>query len=161
MKQRGFTLVEILLAVAIGGIIMAGAATAVYHTIVGTDRTSSQVTVLADVNQAALAVKKDLQMAHTTDLSGTPQNSAQLNWTDYTGFESGNQTHSISYVLSDANLLRTYDGTESIVGRNITSVSFAQNDRVIDVVITSSTSGSSPKSETLEFSVFLRTEEVQ
>ena len=56
-------------------------------------------------------------------------------------------------------LLRTYDGTVSIVGRNITSVTFtkdAQDDRVINVVITATGTGFLQRSKTLEFSVYMR-----
>ena len=58
-------------------------------------------------------------------------------------------------------LQRTYDGTTSIVGRDITYVEFTQNpegdnDRVIGVVITATEGGATPRSETLEFSVYIR-----
>jgi len=65
-------------------------------------------------------------------------------------------------LLSDGVLQRTYDyekpsETTSIVGRNITFVNFTQDGRVINVVITATEGDFTPRSETLEFSVYLRT----
>ncbi len=84
---------------------------------------------------------------------------ATLGWTDYTSFDpEENKDHSSAYnLLSDDVLQRTYDGTMSIVGRNITYVNFTQDGRVINVVITATKGGATPRSETLEFSVYLRT----
>ena len=58
-------------------------------------------------------------------------------------------------------LYRNYDGTSTIVGRNISSIGITQDGRVINVVITSTKGGATPRSETLEFSVYLRGEGVE
>lgn len=168
MRQKGFTLIELLVVMAVGGVIMAGALGAIYQVIWGTARSNSQVVALTDVNQAALAIKKDLQMTQSSNLTdGVPQSSAGLAWVDYTSFaDADNQTahnssYTFSYALSGTQLRRTYDGTESIVGRNITFLEFTKNGRVINVVITATGSGPLPRSETLEFSVYMRTGEAQ
>ncbi len=155
MRQKGFTLLELLVAMAVGGVVMAGALAAVYQVVWGTSRTNSQVVALNDVHQAALQLKKDLEMTQSADLPGGA--AINLSWTDYTSFDlEENKNHTSSYVLSNGELQRTYDGTMSIVGRNITSVSFTQDDRVINVAITATAGDMSPRSETLEFSVYLR-----
>ena len=161
MRQKGFTLVELLVVMAVGGVILVGALLTIHQVMLGTGRTNSQVVALTEVNHAALQIKKDLMMTQTTDLTTVPQSSVMLNWTDYTGFETGNQTHSSSYVLSGTELLRTYDGTVSIVGRNITSLGFTQDDRVINVVITATGSGAPQRSETLKFSAYIRAAEIE
>jgi len=164
MRQKGFTLIELLVALAVGSVLLTGAVLTIHQVVWGTGRNSSQVVALTDVNQAALSIKRDLMMTQHTDLpDGVPQSSVWLGWTDYTSFETGNQTHSSAYALSGTELLRTYDGTESVAGRNITSVTFtkdAQDGRIINVVITGTGSGIQQRSETLEFRVYLRTEEV-
>ncbi len=166
MKQKGFTLIELLVALAVGGLVIVSAVGVIYQVMWGTARTNSQVVTLTDVHQAALRLKKDIVMAQTTDLTdGVPQGSATLSWTDYTSFDpEENKDHSSAYnLLSDGVLQRTYDGTTSIVGRNITSIEFTQDpdnvgdDRVINVVITATEGDFTPRSETLEFSVYLRT----
>jgi len=159
MRQKGFTLIELLVALAVGGLVIMSAVGVIYQVVWGTSRTNSQVVALTDVHQAALRLKKDIVMAQTTDLiDGYPQDSAVLSWTDYTSFDpEENKDHSSAYnLLSDGELQRTYDGTMSIVGRNITSVDFTRDGRVINVVITATEGDFTPRSETLKFSVYLR-----
>ena len=162
MRQKGFTLIELLVVLAVGGLVIVSAVGGIYQVIWGTSRTNSQVVTLTDVHQAALRLKKDLEMAQTTDLTEVPQDSAVLNWTDYTSFgdlEPEERIHTSAYnLLGDGVLQRTYDGTTSIVGRNITFINFTQDDRVINVVITATEGDVTPRSETLEFSVYLRGE---
>lgn len=168
MRQKGFTLIELLVALAVGSLVIVGALGAIYQVVWGTGRTNSQVVALTDVHQAALAIKKDLQMAQSAESGDLPLDGSTvtllpgdsivtLEWFDYTSFvEEENKDHSSSYELSGSELQRTYDGTTSIVGRNITSVDFAQDGRVINVVITATAGDMLPRSETLEFSVYLR-----
>ena len=173
MKQKGFTLIELLVALAVGGLVMMGAVAAIYQVFWGTSRTNTQVIVLTDVHQAALRLKKDLVMTQlgkgdfpsdgTTVITLTPGGpTATLGWTDYTNFEEGeNKDHASSYALVGNELQRTYDDTTSIVGRNITYLNFTQDGRVINVVITATTGDMTPRSETLEFSVYLRGQGLQ
>lgn len=160
MRQKGFTLIELLVGMAVGGVILTGVVLSIHQVVVGTDRSNSEVVALNDVHSAALRIKRDIMMSHNTDLTeGIPQeNSIQLGWTDYTLFEpTENHTHSSSYTLSGNELLRNYDGTVSIAGRNIESVFFTQDGRIVNTIITAVGPGASKRSETLEFSVYLRT----
>ena len=158
MRQKGFTFLELLFGLAISGLLIVVTVSAFNQVVWGGARTSDQVVVLTDVHRATLQIKKDLEMTQNTNLTdGVPRESVNLTWTDFTSFDlEENKDHSSNYALSDGDLRRTYDGTTSIVGRNITSVDFTQNDRVINVVITATEGKASPQSETLEFSVYLR-----
>lgn len=162
MRQKGFTLVELLVALAVGGLVMMSAVALIYQVIWGTGRTNSQVVALTDVHYAALRLKKDLQMAQSADFDLPDGSAVTLSWTDYTSFDpTENKDHTSSYELLDGELRRIYDyekpsETTSIVGRNITSVNFTQDGRVINVVITATAGDMLPRSETLEFSVYLR-----
>ncbi len=176
MKQKGFTLIELLVALAVGSLVIVGALGVIYQVMWSTSRTNSQVVTLTDVHQAALRLKKDLVMAQlddekwdfppggTTVITLTPGGpTATLGWTDYTSFDlEENKDHTSSYeLLDDGKLQRTYDyekpsETTSIVGRNITSLEFTQDGRVINVVITATAGDMLPRSETLRFSVYLR-----
>ena len=176
MKQKGFTLIELLVALAVGGLVIMSAVAVIYQVMWGTSRTNSQVVALTDVHQAALRLKKDLIMAQlgegdfpsggATVITLTPGGpTATLGWTDYNiSFDpEENKDHTNNYeLLDDGKLQRTYDSTASIVGRNITSLEFTQDpdnvgdDRVIKVVITATEGDVTPRSETLEFSVYLR-----
>jgi len=165
MRQKGFTLIEVLVVMAVGGMVMAGIVLTIPQVVWGTIRTNSQVVALTDINHAALRIKKDLQMVQSTDLTDgdpVPQNSVSLAWTDYTGFEPEDErNHICTYALSGTELRRTYDGTEIIVGRYITSVGFTKDGRFVNVVITATGPGTLQRSEALKFSVHMRTEEVE
>ncbi len=181
MRQKGFTLIELLVALAVGGLVIVSAVGVIYQVMWGTSRTNSQVVTLTDVHQAALRLKKDLVMAQlgegdfpsdgTTVITLTPGGpTATLGWTDYTSFDDPeeNKDHTNKYeLLGNGELRRIYDQNEpstttSIIGRNITSLEFTQDpdnvgdDRVISVVITATAGDFTPRSETLQFSVYLR-----
>lgn len=157
MKQKGFTLIEILVVMAVGGMIMAVALLTIYQIVWGAERSNDQVIALTDANHAALWLKWDLQMAQSTNLTDgdpVPQSSVSLNWTDYTVFATGNQTsHSSNYTLSGTELLRNYDGTTKVVGRHITSIGFVQNGKVITCNITATGPGIMERVENLELSI--------
>ena len=160
MRQKGFTLVEVLVVLAVGGVLLTGLVTSIFQVTTFTDRSNSQGIALADLHLATLQIKKDLQMAQNVDLL-SPPSLVELGWTDYTHLEgTENPTHSSAYTLSGTKLLRTYDsGNTSIVGRNITSVVFTQDGRLVNVVITATGPGIQQRSKTIEFSVHMRAEE--
>ncbi|MDP3879731.1 MAG: prepilin-type N-terminal cleavage/methylation domain-containing protein [Dehalococcoidales bacterium] len=166
MNQKGFTLIEILVVMLVGGMVMAAALSITHHIFRGTDRTNSQTVALTDAAQAAHRIKKDLMMTQNTNLTygGPPQSAVSLTWTDYTSsFGSSQQTpHSSAYALSDNNLLqRTYDGTVSIVGRSITSLGFTQDGQVITVAITATGPKPQQRMESIQFSIHMRPEVTQ
>jgi len=162
MKQAGFTLIELLVTLAIGSVILVGASVSLQQIVWGTGRNNSQVVALTNVNQAALAIKKDLMMTQSTNLTGeVPQSSVTLSWTDYTIFSENSSSHNCQYTLSGTVLQRTYDGVMSIVGRHITDLGFTQNGRVINVTITATGPSVPQRSATVEFSGFIRAEVIE
>ena len=162
-RQKGFTLLELLLALVIGGAALTAALAVYFELMWGNGRIRSVALSGMDANNAALAIQKDLVMTQSSNLTDgdpTPQRSVTFSWTDYTGFESANfSTHYSSYSLAGTNLLRTYDGAPEIVGRKITYLGFTRQDRVINVVITSTDAGPPATDKTVEFSVLTRAEE--
>ena len=162
MSQKGFTLIEILVAMAIGGMVITGVVVSIFQVSWGNIRTNDQVVALTDINWATLWLKKDLQMAQSTTLTNgnpVPENSVTLGWTDFTSFEEEeNKNHSSAYALSGTELVRTYDGTPRTIGKYITYIGFTQNDKAITVVITATAPGTSQRTETLKFTVQARTE---
>jgi len=164
MREKGFTLIEMALALAVGTVILTGAVMGIYQILVATGRANNQVVALTDLSRAALSIRNDLLMAQTTDfVDGVPKSSANLTWTDYTtSFGSTTWTpHFSTYSLIGKQLRRNYDGIESVVGRNITSISFTQNGRSISVTISSSNTTPPSGIETLMFSVHTRSEALQ
>jgi prepilin-type N-terminal cleavage/methylation domain-containing protein len=164
-RQKGFTLLEILLALVIGGAALTAALAVYFELMWGNGRIRGVAMSGMDANNAALAIQKDLVMTQSSNLTNgdpTPQSSVTFSWTDYTGFESSNySTHYSSYGLAGTTLWRTYDGAQEIVGRKITNLGFTRQDRVINVVITSTEAGPPETDKTVEFSVLTRAEELE
>jgi prepilin-type N-terminal cleavage/methylation domain-containing protein len=168
VREKGFTLIETLATLAITSLLLAVIVLTIYTIIVTNDRGNDRVTALTDINGAVYAIKNDLMMAQDTDLTiGVPKNSVNLEWYDYTSsFGTDFQTyHSSSYQLVGRELQRTYDGDMSIVGRNVISLSFEQSIDLslssIAVIISTSDSPDDSRVETLQFSVHLRSEEIE
>jgi len=167
MKQKGFTLIEILVVMAVSGMVMAVALLTIYQIVWGTERSNDQVMALTDAHYAAMWLKWDLQMAQNTNLADgnpVPKSSVSLSWIDNTGFVAANESaHSSNYTLSGTELLRNCDGKTKIVGRHISSIGFIQNGSVVTCNLTATGPGIMERVENLEFSVIthMRSEEVQ
>jgi len=163
MTQRGFTLIELLVALAVGSLVIVVALGGIHQVVWGTSRTNSQVVALNEVNRAASYLKNDLSTYSDVDLTVVPPDLITIDWTDET-YQPGGGTpeYKATYRLSGTDLKRIYtiDSTpmpEQIVGRHITYLGFTRNevnDRFIDVVITATEGDMTPRSETLEFSVY-------
>ena len=161
MGQRGFTLLEILVTLAIGSVLLVGAFLSINQILLSTGRSNSQVVVLDEVHRAALRIKKDIQAHTSADLTDLQDGPTIFRWIDQTGFAPEDErNHNSTYSLSGTELVRTFDGTPSILGRHITSLSFTDNGTYIYVVITATSSTFPPRSETLSFRVYQRTEGV-
>jgi len=160
MKQSGFTLIEVLVVVAISGVILTGAFATLNQITLGTFSNNNKTVVLSDINNAASYIKRDIQMAQETNLpvDGTPQNSVTFDWYDFTLFITDNISHSSTYTLSDTTLIRNYDDTPGIIGRHITNISFSQDGRFINVSITANVSGWQESGKTINFSIYMRSE---
>ena len=138
MNQKGFTIIEMVVTIAVSALVMTAALLSLCQIAWGSARTNNEVVALTNVNYAALWIRKDIQMARYSNLSeGVPQNSLDLSWDDATGWVSENETghHSSRYDLFDTDLQRTYDGEITIVCRDITSIEFTRNGKVVTCVI--------------------------
>lgn len=172
MRQKGFTLIELLVALAVGSLIIVAAVGAIHQVVWGTSRSNSQGISLTNAHLAALPIKKDLQMANNTGIQIdssvvlSSENTVTLEWYDLTSEFQGEEAqrdHVCVYSLSDSGELgRLYDDTPSIIARHITYLCFTQqDDNFINVVITTTEGDITPHSETLEFSVHMRSEGMQ
>ena len=164
MNQKGFSVLELLVVIAVGGILLSGVVLGIFQVSQGTIHNRGQLVSMTDVNNAAYWIKRELQMAqysNLTDGDPLPQSSLSIYWIDMTLFPTGDQaTHSSQYYLSGTDLLRTRDGETSIVSRHITNIGFTRNGTVVKCFITASVSGITQQTETLEFIVRTRSEEV-
>jgi len=157
-SQKGFTLLEILLVLVVGGLLLVGVVNAIFQTTTITVERSTQITALEDIREVAAQVSKDIRMAATTNL----ENGLTLAWTvwyDETG-ELNPVDHYISYTPPSAGeLQRNYDGALTTVGSYISDIEFSQEVNIITMAITSSPRGNAETAEQRTYQFYLQPKE--
>jgi len=141
--QKGFTLPELLITVAITGLIVTFLGTATYQIITVTEYGSDKTIAMHELQNVAHWVSRDGQMARTA----RGGNELVLTLPDGS---------SITYAVVDAELLRTADDSQMILAKNISDLSFSIEDRVITMTVTSSPEGRPNISEQRTYKVCLR-----
>ena len=120
-RQQGFTLVQVLVGVAILSIILGTIGAAFFQSV------STQRTIVADglaINEARKGLSwfaPDVRMAQHAEV-GDQGDTLTLSWTD--DFDFRFDCHSSSYELVDDTLNRDYDGTTHTIARRVVSVTF-------------------------------------
>ena len=140
--QRGFTLVELLVALGITSAVGTVLVTSLHQMGNFTSRGNAQVSVSADHRTAFRWLARDIAMATSTNLvdeNPTVYNGLVLNWSDQ--YQDAHTPHSASYSLDGTELKRTYDSDTHTVGRNVTSVEFSREGRRVTVTLTSTDDG--------------------
>ncbi|MBI2836562.1 MAG: hypothetical protein HYX85_02585 [Chloroflexi bacterium] len=141
-------LVELLVAIAITGLIISLPGTAIYQFFAVTESGSRTLTALHDVQNAASWFALDGQMAATANVS-----SDELKLT-----LSDNST--IEYELEGSGplyeLRREAGSSEIVISRNVSAAVFSVDGRVITMTITSSPVNRWGISETRTYKVYLR-----
>jgi len=121
--QRGFTIIELLVALAITCLITGGVTMAIFQVFAGNARTSNHMTAVRQVQNAGYWIGRDAQMAQTVDtgvFSGCP---LTLGWTEY-GVDG--DVHQVVYALVDSQLRRSHsvnsgEPVETLVAQYIDS----------------------------------------
>jgi len=141
--QKGFTLPELLITVAITGLIVSFLGAAIYQILTVTEYSRDRVIAMHELQNVAHWVSRDGQMAS----AATGGNELILTLPD---------DSSITYAVVDAELLRTADDSQMTLARNISDLSFSIEDRVITMTVTSSPEGRPNVSEQRRYKVCLR-----
>lgn len=165
-SQQGFTLIEILVALAVTMVLLTGVAFAVVQTSRITTKSSPQVAALEDIKMVAYSIGKDVKMAATADLTN-PSYKLALTWTswDYNPvtkqYATAPTPHSANYTLSGGFVKRYYDSTSvnATVGRHISNLQFSQAGNIITANITSSPVLGTQKPETRTYQFYLNPKE--
>ena len=141
MRSRmGFTLIEILIAMVVAGLILPPLATAIYQMTRVTMRVNREVVVQSDIDVASSYFNRDLSQAQRTVLAdGGQASDLRVDWRDQTQYGQANPDHYAHYYIDAGTslLMRDYDGTVSIVARHVEAVLFARSGNLITVTITS------------------------
>ncbi len=171
-RQRGFTLIELLVGTAVMGLLMPAVGASIFQMVRGADRINDENVALADIDNAANLLTRDLTLAQDVldpstllplVVCGTgTQPDIRVQWEDLSGWaEEGQEAHYVEYrVRSGTTILeREYDGTILVAGRSITAVSFCEKaDGLIQLDITSASEGPDPSTKTLFFYISQRAE---
>jgi prepilin-type N-terminal cleavage/methylation domain-containing protein len=142
-RQAGMTMVELITAIAITGVIVVFLGMAVYYIITVSERGNDEFTALHEVQNAAYWFIKDGQEAKAA--AGGSQMVLTL---------ADNST--VTYSLTNTNLKRTVGSLQTILARNISSATFTVNNRLATMSLTSIPVGRSGVSESETYMVYLR-----
>ena len=136
-KQRGMTLVEILIALSITGMIIGALGASIYTITSVTGRGNAEISLLRDIQSASYWISNDARMARDATLIGRDPGSGEiLVWDDSQG-----NPHSCNYTFAGRELIRSFDGTSSIIAWNVSSIEFSLNDDALAYTLTSETEG--------------------
>jgi len=144
--QKGMTMVELLVAIAVTGIIVVFLGTAIYQIITVSAYGNDRLTAMHELQNSAHWFNLDGQKAVTANVNG------ELLLTI-------SETSSITYSLVGKELRRMADGSQMTLARNITSADFFIDNRVITMSLTSSPEGRDNVSENGSYKVYLRPSE--
>ena len=164
MNQKGFTLIELVVALAILGIVVVGIVTSIFQIMQGRAQIAGKSVALADIDNAAHWVTRDIVMGQSTDLEddAPPTGNMTMTWNDLTGWAEAEESisHSVVYIHSGTQLLREYDSANNttIVGRHLTDVGFSINGNLVTVTLTSSPDGVRASTVTRRYLIRMRTE---
>jgi prepilin-type N-terminal cleavage/methylation domain-containing protein len=154
-NQRGFTLIEMLMVIAISGIITAGLALSVIQIFNGNAQSSSKMLAVRQVQNAGYFISQDTLMAQavTPDLgvTGFP---LTLTWTDW----NSNAIHEVVYTLLAGRKLQRETFTDS----SLDTVTFVAEyidatcqftDGKLILTVTASIGGYRPATETRTYEI--------
>jgi len=130
-NQRGFTLVELVIALAITGIITGGITMTIFQIFSGNTRTSNHMTAVRQVQNAGYWISHDAQMAQsvdTTDDTLTPETEVlTLAWVGWERQDAqGNQ------YIDFYEVRYTYDSNKLWRLQTITTTVYDSNGQLVD-----------------------------
>lgn len=131
-NQKGFTLVELMLAFVIAAIIAGGVTDVIFQVFTGNTRASNHMTAVRQVQNAGYWVSHDAQMAqnvYANNLAGSDK--LKLDWLKWGG-TTENITCNITYSIVDGSKLQRREEVTTSGPPPVTTVSTSVVARYID-----------------------------
>jgi len=142
-NERGFTMVELVMAMAATGLIISFLGTSIYQIFTVTEYGNDRLIAMHELQNAS----------HWFSLDGQGAKSAAAG-SELVLTQTDNST--ITYSLTGMELRRTAGGGQMTLAKNITSADFSMGNRVITMSLTSSPEGRDSVSEQGTYRVYLR-----
>jgi prepilin-type N-terminal cleavage/methylation domain-containing protein len=112
-NQRGFTLIEILIVLAISGFVTGTTTMTIFQVLDGNVRTNNHMDAISRVQDAGYQVSTDVEMSQTVvrtaDGDGFP---LTLTWTDW----ENNDQYQVIYSITNNKLQRQYYKNGNLIG---------------------------------------------
>jgi prepilin-type N-terminal cleavage/methylation domain-containing protein len=144
--ERGFTLVELMVSIAITGMIFGVLGEAIHQVLTIPEYGNDRITAMHEVQNVVHWVNLDGQKAQTA----TGGNRLVLTFPD---------ASSANYTLVGTNLIRTTSTTNRTLAQNIASANFSIQNRYLTVSLSSSPTGRWNVSDNETYTICLRPEE--
>lgn len=170
-SPRGFTLLELVIGMAVAGLVMPLIASSVFQLTKGTEQISARTVATADVANLAPWLHRDLAVAQTIvdpatlapliDCTSGTQPSIRVLWTDQTGWGAADPDHYAEYAIVPGTtvLTREYDGAVGVVARHVTGLAFCEDAAgLVRLDVNSTVQGTTAYTRSLSFYVAPRGE---
>ncbi len=115
--ERGFTIIEVVVAAGIIALIAGAATMTTFQVVNDTERARDQMTVVRQVENAGYWISRDTQMSERVSAENlTPPEFLIINWTEW-GYDEDSVYHSVTYSIEDVSggigkLKRTHQDSE-------------------------------------------------
>lgn len=168
-NERGITLIELTLAIAIVAILTTGFTMTFHQVATANARSAAHMTAVKQVESALYWINRDVQMSQEIVTGNDPAGTGfplTLSWTDY----SGNNDYQAIYSLVDNVLVRTYTVTGSepsgptdttvaeYISMDSANTNCQYSEGVVDLTFTASVGDTYLSSETRTYQVKRRTD---
>lgn len=152
-NQRGFTLIELMVAIAITALITGGIASAIFQVFNVNTLNSNQMFAIRQVQNAGYWISQDSQMGQTITPGAVDGFPLDLSWTDWDGV-----LHEVTYDITGDELRRSHSigggaPVETLVAQSISSISCEFVVGKLTLTVTASVGGSKPVSETRTYEI--------
>ncbi|MCJ7604538.1 MAG: type II secretion system protein [Dehalococcoidales bacterium] len=142
-SEKGFTLVELVIAVGLTGVIIVVLGAAVYQILTVTQYGNDRLTAQHELQNAARWFLYDGQRAVSANITGGLLLTVSANAT-------------VDYSLAGTELRRTAGSAIMVLARNISGADFSLNDRLVTMSLTSAPAGRDNVSQNGTYAVYLR-----